>query len=950
MEKFSFFNDVNDDRVYYAEDWARHLKKYFTNGIFNNELNVVSNNDMTITIKEGDANIEGYRYTNTGDLVKTIDNADGTLNRIDNVVLRLDLTNRLISAQIIKGTFADKPVAPELVRTSTIYDLRIAKISIPAGTTTITQDLITDTRFITSDCGNVISTVQTPDTENLFIQMQTLFEKQINELNNNFEIWFDSIKNQLDSDAAGNLQNQINNLNSNKVDNATYDPNSKNLQLTSNGKIVGDSVHIPTGITDEVSGEEDLKIINNKGVVKFSLEGKTEQKTYTGKNFWKLYNTQTVNGVTLTQNDDGSILLNGTATEDTFFRIILDETINETTTLSCDYKSGTISGASVYIRTRTSNNAIKYSIDVGPSTALGIQLDRKTTENYYQEITVQKGAICSNVLLEVMLLKGNYNGDTLPLFEPYVGGTQSPNPDYPQEIENIKGVENLFYNVVTNSTPSGITITQNADGSLILNGTTTGVSIFDFKLPKTLPAGTYTFSIEGSDNISNDIFLRARDNNGQMVTNDAQVQGNNTTQNSHTFTCEKEIVKVALNITTAGKTFNNFVIKPMLSKKKSNYVPFGSNYLNLVSEVKNKFDYITNLQNNLNGLTSYINDDKSITISGKPTASFSNIVPLTTINLNDKTTYVISQNLDPISNGIRIELNGVKKTGEVEQIFVLTKESRTFTTDYSIYTEYKAMIVVLKNSWGENKSIIFKPQIELGDKPTEFISYEKLINSIDLKGNNLCSDKEQTLKDDLIIENGKAKINKKFGEYVFTGNENFSFADSNARIKTDSNLLPQLANVYIQKAQNTDNITPLFCTHYTVDSQKNIIKNSNKIGFSQWGNQKFIYFPADYSTIEEFKAKLKSLYDAGTPVIIQYPLAEPEVIELGKVDFELLEGNSTLNLEEDLKSNMSIKYYTDSTVVDLKKKVENKQNVILHGTTIPSNDLGEDGDIYLQHN
>lgn len=30
MEKFSFFNDINDDRVYYAEDFARHLKKYFT--------------------------------------------------------------------------------------------------------------------------------------------------------------------------------------------------------------------------------------------------------------------------------------------------------------------------------------------------------------------------------------------------------------------------------------------------------------------------------------------------------------------------------------------------------------------------------------------------------------------------------------------------------------------------------------------------------------------------------------------------------------------------------------------------------------------------------------------------------------------------------------------------------------------------------------------------------
>ena len=102
MEKFSFFNDIDDDRVYFAEDFARHLAKYFTNGIFNNELKVLANNDMTITIQEGDANIEGYRYTNTGDLTKTIDTADGELKRIDNVVIRLDLTNRLISAQIIK--------------------------------------------------------------------------------------------------------------------------------------------------------------------------------------------------------------------------------------------------------------------------------------------------------------------------------------------------------------------------------------------------------------------------------------------------------------------------------------------------------------------------------------------------------------------------------------------------------------------------------------------------------------------------------------------------------------------------------------------------------------------------------------------------------------------------------------------------------------------------------
>lgn len=209
MEKYSFFNDINDDRVYFAEDFARHLKKYFTNGIFNNELRVVANNDMTITIEEGDANIEGYRYTNTGDLIKTVEMADGTLKRIDNVVLRLDLTNRLISAQIIKGTFSDSPVAPSLVRSSTIYDIKLAEIYIDKGITSITQSAITDTRFNESVCGVVASTVETLNTEEIYDQLYTKFEEYIQTTEDTFNEWFNKIKNQLDEDAAGRLSNQI---------------------------------------------------------------------------------------------------------------------------------------------------------------------------------------------------------------------------------------------------------------------------------------------------------------------------------------------------------------------------------------------------------------------------------------------------------------------------------------------------------------------------------------------------------------------------------------------------------------------------------------------------------------------------------------------------------------------------------------------------------------------
>ena len=916
MEKFSFFNDVNDDRVYYAEDWARHLKKYFTNGIFNNELNVVSNNDMTITIKEGDANIEGYRYTNTGDLVKTIDNADGTLNRIDNVVLRLDLTNRLISAQIIKGTFADKPVAPELVRTSTIYDLRIAKISIPAGTTTITQDLITDTRFITSDCGNVISTVQTPDTENLFIQMQTLFEKQINELNNNFEIWFDSIKNQLDSDAAGNLQNQINNLNSNKVDNAKYDLDSKNLQLLANGKNVGDSVHIPTGITDTSTGEEDLKIVNNKGVAKFSLEGKTEQKQYTGKNLLNYVdNLQSISGLTNTLNPDGSITTAGKPTED-YTRIVKNYDI---TNLLEDKQVYTISqeklNRKVFIQISAKKKDGTYTYYDSSTGKLSFTVDKSLYTNYSIVIQTPTMSIWGDSSLTItnkyMLCKGTDTADTS--FEPYVGGESSPNPDYPQEIKNVRGVENILPNSL-------------AQGSWNTTNTLTRVANYSNVY---LKAGTYVFSSD-IDITKYKVWLgtstKKLPHTDWNIINEIQSW---IPLKKYTFTIKNDgyflvMYRKADDSNITPSELSNLKQQLEEGSIAHNFVPNGSNYLQL-----------ENVGENILNIDETPFTVKKITSQGNVLywSGYSGVNDF--VKVKEKTTYKFSSN--EVNKVCYIDYydknkNYLSRTGTAVDYFTTPEKCK--------YIKFAINLELIPTNAQLMEGTIIKP----------YEPYQKKIMNIDLKGNNLCSNKDKTIKDDLIIENGIAKIYKKFSEYTFTGNETFGFADKGARIMSNNERISQLKNVYIPTPQSSSNITPSFCTHYTVDGQGNVVKGSNKFGFSQYDNAKFIYFPADYSTIDEFKAKLKSLYEAGTPVRIQYPLAEPEVIELGKVDFELLEGNSTLNLEEDLKSNMSIKYYIDSTVVDLKKKVENKQNVILHGTTVPSNDLGEDGDIYLQHN
>ncbi len=909
MEKFSFFNDVNDDRVYYAEDWARHLKKYFTNGIFNNELNVVSNNDMTITIKEGDANIEGYRYTNTGDLVKTIDNADGTLNRIDNVVLRLDLTNRLISAQIIKGTFADKPVAPELVRTSTIYDLRIAKISIPAGTTTITQDLITDTRFITSDCGNVISTVQTPDTENLFIQMQTLFEKQINELNNNFEIWFDSIKNQLDSDAAGNLQNQINNLNSNKVDNATYDPNSKNLQLTSNGKIVGDSVHIPTGITDEVSGEEDLKIINNKGVVKFSVEGKTEQDSYTGKNILDYITklNSSGNGLTNVINDDGSITTSGKPSVNysqvTQKKEIIDELEDGQTYTISQAVANRVLYLEVAIKSKDGTYTY-LSCNLPERKSVTFTVDKNVYVSYIIAIQTTTTATFGNSSLTItnkyMLCKGTDTADSS--FEPYVGGTQSPNPNYPQKIKNVRGIENLFKPTLATTVLNGITCAANRDGTYTLNGTATADTTFTIGTDKNLIIDK-TYKFLGCPNGGSNTTYRMSWNFHDYE------YGNGLISKK---TSEARNVQITI---FKGITASNLVFKPMFTEDTlstyNDYVPYGSNYLQL-----------ENVGENILNIDETPFTVKKITSQGNVLywSGYSGVNDF--VKVKEKTTYKFSSN--EVNKVCYIDYydknkNYLSRTGTAVDYFTTPENCK--------YIKFAINLELIPTNAQLREGTIIK----------SYEPYKEKIINVDLKGNNLCSNKDKSVKDELLVENGKAKIYKKIKEVVLNGTEGFA--------KTEEGF------VLVTNDWGNKNKSATLSNYFTTYTNYSEFKEAKEGAGFLYENVNNFYIKIDgATTVNEFRAKLKSLYNAGTPVKVQYELAEPKIIDLGKVDFDLIEGNSTLNLEEDLKSNMSIKYYTDSTVVDLKKKVENKQNVILHGTTIPSNDLGEDGDIYLQHN
>ncbi|MEG2412559.1 MAG: phage tail protein [Clostridium sp.] len=221
MEKSSFFNAelVGDiyDRTYLAEDYAKYFSSFIGNGVFPNPSTnlqaIADSTNMNITLKTGKAWINGYFYENTDILTLPISAADGVLNRIDRIVLRLDFLNREIKCYVKKGTFASTPVAQVLQRDADMYEIGIADIAVNKGAIKITQANITDLRQNNSLCGIVHGTVEQLDVTTLFNQYSAALSQKEAGFEAEFKTWFDSIKGQLSGDVAGNLQNQINQTN-----------------------------------------------------------------------------------------------------------------------------------------------------------------------------------------------------------------------------------------------------------------------------------------------------------------------------------------------------------------------------------------------------------------------------------------------------------------------------------------------------------------------------------------------------------------------------------------------------------------------------------------------------------------------------------------------------------------------------------------------------------------
>ena len=212
-EKSGFFNARETeegiyDREYDAEQFAEYFANFVSNGVYvnpTNQLKVVFNNSpdkpFVVVVRKGKAYIDGYWYELTEDMEVTISANTKSYAIKDVICCTLDKTERKVSIILKEDIISDMPV-----NNNTQHDLVLSTVIVQPNASKLNAEDITDKRPDKTYCGFVTGVVDQIDTTELFRQYDEAFKT-----------WFNEIKDQLSTDAAGNLQKQIGLLNNLKT-------------------------------------------------------------------------------------------------------------------------------------------------------------------------------------------------------------------------------------------------------------------------------------------------------------------------------------------------------------------------------------------------------------------------------------------------------------------------------------------------------------------------------------------------------------------------------------------------------------------------------------------------------------------------------------------------------------------------------------------------------------
>lgn len=199
---YGFYNSLNKDRVYNAEQMNAIFDGVITDGVFasiGGKLIPTAGSGMEVIVKPGKCWFNSTWTVNDAELPLAISSADVSLPRIDAIVVDVNsaVNTRMNSIKVVKGIPSANPVKPTLISNKTQHQYALGYVTIPANSTSVSGGNI-ENNVGKSTCPFVTSILQQTNIDDLFNQWEV-----------QFQTWFQNVQAQLSGDVAANLQAQI---------------------------------------------------------------------------------------------------------------------------------------------------------------------------------------------------------------------------------------------------------------------------------------------------------------------------------------------------------------------------------------------------------------------------------------------------------------------------------------------------------------------------------------------------------------------------------------------------------------------------------------------------------------------------------------------------------------------------------------------------------------------
>lgn len=183
-----FYDAINQDRVYTADDMNRPYKRVVSDGVFATKVGTPSTDlqvfpgegERQVLVSAGQAIILHKWFELPSPVTVTVPENNTLFTRIDSVIARVDLNDAVRAGSIVyrTGTAEAWPTPPEINQDGTnVLEYRLANVHVASGATTITASAIEDLRG-SAECPWITGLITQVDTSTLFEQYQAAYKEQ----------------------------------------------------------------------------------------------------------------------------------------------------------------------------------------------------------------------------------------------------------------------------------------------------------------------------------------------------------------------------------------------------------------------------------------------------------------------------------------------------------------------------------------------------------------------------------------------------------------------------------------------------------------------------------------------------------------------------------------------------------------------------------------------------